>query len=290
MSQVSDELLLAYLDGQLGASQAQSVERMVGASDELRARIERLKTSQGYLIQTFETLAKRTRAAPRPQRRAERESPRPESGGQGAAQGFQISTDGREPAEIAPQRSLAKTVLWACILSVLAAIIGYGVGKWMRLNSAPAVEKIDSRVPAPAGQWAGDIAQLHAHFTTASVAADPDSQTNRDLVELQLSRILNKSVRVPTFPDRGLTFRRGQVLSYRGSRMMQLSYAGPDNGLVSLYIMPGGPDTGLSVVRKRDITSVHWSEHGLRYVVAGKLPETAMRALAAVAMTQARPE
>ena len=292
MSQVSDELLLAYLDGQLDTPQARSVERMISASDALRGRIEQLKTSQSYLIQTFETLARRTRASAQPQRRGH-------SAGQHAQAGKTQSSgpkdtgqkmDGAEPQKPRSQRSRAKMVVWAGALSVLAAIVGYGAGKWMRLNSTPAVEKIDERAPAPANRWADDIARLHSHFTTASVATDPESQTNQDLVELQLSRILNAPMKVPGFPDHALTFRRGQVLSYRRSRMMQLSYASAHSGLVALYIMPGGPDSGLSVVARRDITSVHWSAAGVRYVVAGKLPETGLRALAAVVMRQTKPK
>jgi anti-sigma factor RsiW len=295
MSQLSDELLLAYLDGQLGTPQAQSVERMIGGSDDLRARAERLKASQGYLIQTFETLARRTRTAQAPERPAPAQRPVGGRSTQAKAAGprvpgMELHTEDRASQDGRPRRSLARMVLWASILSVLAAVIGYGAGKWMRLNSDPAVEKIDARVPAPANQWAADVARLHSHFTTASVAADPESQANRDLVELQLSRILNKPVKLPSFPDHALTFRRGQVLSYRGSRMMQLSYASADSGLVSLYVMAGGPDSGLSVAGRRKVTSVHWSEDGLRYVIAGKLPETSLRALAAVAMKQMKAE
>jgi len=291
MSQVSDELLLAYLDGQLGTPQAQSVERMIGGSDELRVRVERLKATQSYLIQTFETLARRTRGAAQQQRPADKQAKgAARDAGQARQKNIKLSTDGHQPKETARGRSLGKMLVWAGGLCLLAAVIGYGAGKWMRLNSAPEVEKIGARVPAPANRWAADIARLHSHFTTASVAADPQSQTNRDLVELQLSRILNRAIKVPQFTDHDVTFRRGQVLSYRGSRMMQLSYAGADSGLVSLYVMPGGPETGLSVVRQRDITSVHWSDGGVRYVIAGQLPETGLRALAAVAMTQTRSE
>ncbi len=285
MSQLSDELLIAYLDGQLGAPQAKSVERMISGSEELRARVERLKTTQSYLIQTFETLARRTRTAQRPQRA----TPGRERGKAPQMRGGGIPLQAGD-AGAAPRRSAAKMLIWACVLSVFAAVIGYGAGKWMRLNSSPSVEKIDARVPAPANQWAADVARLHSHFTIASVAADPQSQTNRDLVELQLSRILNKPLQVPSFPDHQLTFRRGQVLSYRSSRMMQLSYAGADGALVSLYVMSGGPDSGLSAVGQRDVNSVHWSADGVRYVIAGALPETALRALAAVAMSQMNPD
>ena len=285
MSQLSDELLLAYLDGQLGAPQAKSVERMVGGSAELRARISRLKLTQSQLIQTFETLSRRTRTASRPERPKPARSVQPKSD-PSRGERIALHSDKRPRQAGTAKRSFARMILWAGILSVLAAIAGYGAGKWMRLNSGPSMEKIDARVPAPASQWAADVAQLHSHFTIASVAGDPQSQTNRDLVELQLQRILNKPLRIPSFSDNALTFRRGQVLSYRGSRMMQLSYAGADGELVSLYLMSGGPESGLSVVARRDITSVHWSADGVRYVLASELPETSLRALAVSAMAQ----
>lgn len=285
MSQLSDELLLAYLDGQLGAPQAKSVERMIGGSAELRARVSRLKTTQSLLIQTFETLSRRTRTAPRPERPGAARTVQPKSD---LSRGERIAlhADKRQLEAGTVKRSFARRILLATILTVLAAIIGYGAGKWMRLNSSPAVEKIDARVPAPASQWAADVARLHSHFTIASVAGDPQSQTNRDLVELQLQRILNKPLSIPSFSDNALTFRRGQVLSYRGSRMMQLSYAGADGELVSLYLMSGGPESGLSIAARRDVTSVHWSADGVRYVLASELPETSLRALAVSAMSQ----
>lgn len=296
MSQVSDELLLAYLDGQLDTPQAQSVERMIGTSEGLRARVNQLKAAQSYLIQTFETLARRTRAGTRPAQPAAGQNPAPPGAEKAtqqrhdavrAADQISLSTDGREPRMTAgKRRSMARILLWTGMLSVLAAIIGYGAGKWVRVNGNPAVEKIDARVPAPANRWAEDVAWLHSHFTTASVAAKPESQTNRDLVELQLSRIINRPLKVPVFAEHDLEFRRGQVLSYRGSRMMQLSYAGRDTGLVSLYVMAGGPEGGLSALSQGDVSTVNWSEAGVRYVLAGPLPENSLRGLAGVAMAQ----
>ncbi len=296
MSQVSDELLLAYLDGQLDAPQAQSVERMIGANEALRSRFDRLKTTQGYLVQTFETLVRRTREQPRPAGDAHpRKAPsqagqagRPREAGEqrGHGEDIRLSTQGGDAQEKPARRSPRRMLAWAGVLSVVAAVLGYGAGQWMRLNNGPGIEKIAARAPAPANRWAEDVATLHSHFTTASVAAEPESQTNQDLVALQISRIVNKSLQVPDFSDHELTFRRGQVLSYRGSRMMQLSYAGGGSGLVALYVMSGGPSASASVATRGDVATINWSKDGVRYVLAGKLPETDLRALSAVVMSQ----
>jgi anti-sigma factor RsiW len=290
MSQLSDELLLAYLDGQLDTPQARSVERMIGGDAALRTRIDQLKTTQGYLAQTFETLARRTRAsagaAARPAKAAHGKPGRQSSAHREGGDDIRLQTDANTPEPQRPPRSRVKMMVWAGVLSLLTAVVGYGAGKWMRVNSHPPVEKIDARVPVPANRWADDVAQLHTHFTTASVATDPESQSNRDLVQMHLSRILNTSIPVPRFDDHDLTFRRGQVLNYRGTRMMQLSYVGANDGLVALYVMPGGPDASPAVTASGEVATLHWSADGVRYVMAGYGAENSIRALAAVAMSQ----
>jgi len=290
MSQLSDELLLAYLDGQLGTPQARSVERMIDADADVRSRVDQLKATQSYLIQTFDTLARRTRAstggASRPTKAIHGKPGRQNSAHTKPSDDIRLHTEANTSDPQHPPRSRVKMMVWAGVLSVLTAVVGYGAGKWMRVNSHPPVEKIDARVPVPANRWADDVAQLHAHFTTASVATEPESQTNRDLVQMHLSRILNTSIPVPRFDDHDLTFRRGQVLNYRGTRMMQLSYVGANDGLVALYVMPGGPDANPAVTASGEVTTLHWSADGVRYVMAGYGAENSMRALAAVAMSQ----
>jgi len=304
MSQVSDELLVAYLDGQLDAPQAHSVERMAGQSEDLRTRLERLKRSQAYLIQTFETLARRARASAqvgdtarsgsRPASHPSREAPGPpRSAPAPRATAFRqthlraaASAAAEEAPPAGPRSSLGRKLFLAVMMAAMAGVLGYGTAQWMRTQDLGGLDKISARVPAPAGRWADDVARLHAHFIAASVSADPQSQTNRDLVELQLSRVASASVPVPNFTDHDLTFQRGQVLSYRGSRMMQLSYTNADGQLVALYVMAGGPRAKATASVQGDVTMVTWSRDGVRYMVAGEMPETSLRALAAVSMAQ----
>lgn len=285
MSQVSDELLVAYLDGQLDTPQARSVERMVGASDELHARVERLKRSQAYLIQTFGTLARRARASTKSAGAGG--DVRRDHGRQTAVSEPRSETGAAAPRRSdAPRAPAGRRLLWVAALSLIAAVGGYAAAQWVRIADTAGVEKIDARVPAPAGRWAQDVARLHAHFVPASVAVDPESQRNKDLVQLQLSRILNASIPVPDFSDHDLTFQRGQVLSYRGSRMMQLSYTDGGDQLIALYVMPGGPGAQATSMAQGDVMTVNWSREGVRYMIAGEIAETSLRALAAVAMAQ----
>jgi len=290
MSQISDELLLAYLDGQLGAPQAQTVERMVSSDRDLRVRLQRLETTQAYLTQTFQTLARRTRASlERPRSylgNAAQTQPRPAQA-QTAASTISSGNHGSDHMAM-PSRGSAtrKVLLKALMISIIAAAIGYGAAKWIEATSDTSINKIVARVPPPASQWAGEIARLHSFFTEASVSSEPGSQSNRDFVELQLSRIIGRSLTIPDFNEHDLTFQRGQVLAYRGTKMMQLSYSGEDAGLVALYVMPGRQEREISVFQHEKVTSVTWGRESVRYVLAGTLPENSLRALAAVAMAQ----
>lgn len=290
MSQISDELLVAYLDGQLDTPQARSLERMVRASEELRARAERLKRTQAYLVQTFETLARRTRsfALPAGHAREDRRagSPAQTMSREGVADRPGTAGAAEQDGAASPRSSVGRKLVWTVAVATMAAVLGYGAAQWLRAQDAGGPQKISARVPAPAGRWAEDVARLHAHFLPTSVSADPESQTNRDLVQLQLSRVASTAVSVPDFAQHGLVFRRGQVLSYRGSRMMQLSYTNADDQLVALYIMPGGPSARATAMTQGDVTAVNWSRDGVRYVIAGEIAETSLRALAAVAMAQ----
>jgi len=302
MSQVSDELLVAYLDGQLDTPQARSVERMAGASEELRARLERLKRSQAYLIQAFENLARRARASAQPpadharpptrpsaharREAAQRSRPGPAARSAPEPEMPAAARAGDEDEADRPGNKLTRRLLHTAMMAAVAGVLGYGAAQWVRTLDSGGTDKISARAPAPAGRWAEDVARLHSHFVAASVSADPASQTNRDLVQLQLSRITNASVPVPEFTGHDLSFQRGQVLSYRGSRMMQLSYTNADGQLVALYVMPGGPRAQASAAALGDVTTVNWSRDGVRYMLAGEMAETSLRALAAVAMAQ----
>ena len=65
MTQLSDEFLLAYIDGQLERRQSGEVSQLASANAEISRRVARLKRSQAQLIESFGAFAREEIAVPR---------------------------------------------------------------------------------------------------------------------------------------------------------------------------------------------------------------------------------
>ena len=140
-------------------------------------------------------------------------------------------------------------------------------------------------VQLPPSNWPGDIAEFHSFFTKEAMQVSPASQANPEMVGFQLSRLFS-GVPVPDFSDQGLEFVRGQTLSYRGTKVMQLVYAGRKEPLAALYISAGGLDMPMSPGRFGDVKTLGWSANELRFVIASNMPHQSLQALAVIAKSQ----
>ena len=56
MTELSDELLVAYVDGQLALQQTRAVEKVLAQDDVIAARVDALKEAHGRLEGAFETI------------------------------------------------------------------------------------------------------------------------------------------------------------------------------------------------------------------------------------------
>ena len=65
MNQLSDEFLLAYIDGQLERRQSGEVSHLTSVNAEIARRVARLKRSQAQLIESFGAFAREEIAVPR---------------------------------------------------------------------------------------------------------------------------------------------------------------------------------------------------------------------------------
>ena len=65
MTHLSDEFLLAYLDGQLEKRQTAEVTQLTGSNPEVSRRVTRLRRTQTQLIETLGAFAREEIAVPR---------------------------------------------------------------------------------------------------------------------------------------------------------------------------------------------------------------------------------
>lgn len=258
MINLSDELLISYADGQLDKPQTDVVARILRDDRDLAYRVSRLQQTQAQLLDTFGALLRDGVSVSGSPARRERA---------GTASAF------------GPNRFL--TYGMAGLLLFVGGSAGFTGAYYSGLTAAPS----DQAVQLPPSSWPGDIAEFHAFFTKEAMRVSLESQANPEMVSFQLAQLSNAAV-VPDFSEQGLKFNRGQMLSYRGDKVMQLIYLGRTEPLVALYITSGGLDMPMSPGQFGDVNTVSWSAKELRFVLAAKMPHQALSALAAVAQSQ----
>ena len=258
MIDLSDELLMAYVDGQLDKPQADVVNRLLRDDRDLAYRVSCLQQTQAQLLDTFGALLREGMSTGRTTARAGR------SQGTGVFASRTLLTYGT-----------------AGLLLLIGASAGFTGAYFSGLAAGSGKEVMQ----LPPSNWPEDIAQFHSYFTKDAIRVSPESQANPDMVKFQLAQ-LSKTASVPDFSAQGLKFMRGQMLSYRGNKVMQLIYLGKTEPLVALYIGVGGLDMPLSPGRFGDISTLSWSANELRFVLAADMPHQSMRALAAVVQAQ----
>ncbi|MDZ4790900.1 MAG: hypothetical protein SGJ17_06765 [Hyphomicrobiales bacterium] len=263
MTRLSDELLLAYVDGQLDRPQAGAVAQLARDDYDIASRVKRLQETQGRLMESFSAILRTHQA--QPLNTVIRLDDAPESHGF-----FGLN-------------------IMHIIAAALAAILAIGYFSMGGEDSAPSLKVAERLSDAPAAStWQSEVANLHSFISRDTLSSPEQGQTNRDVIAVQLSRFVRraKPVALPDFSKHGLTLNRGQVMNYQGQRFMQLAYIGKEEQPVALYIMAGGADARMADLAKSDVRTVSWASGGVSFVLAGFLPQDAIRALAVVAQNQ----
>ena len=258
MIDLSDELLMAYVDGQLDKPQTSVVAGLLREDPDLAVRVSRLQQTQAQLLDTFGALLR--------------------EGASASARAKQKKRRGSASALFAGDWKAA---------GVAAALvfIGAGVGLTGAYLNGMMVLQGKEVAQLPPTNWPGDIAEFHAFFSDDAMRVSAESQTNPEMIGFQLSQAF-EGVSLPDFQEQGLNLARGQMLNYRGNKVMQLAYLGKKQPLVALYISTGGLDMPMSPGRFGDLNTISWSANERRYVLAGKIPHQPLQALAVIANAQ----
>lgn len=263
MIDLSDEVLMAYVDGQLDKPQIAVVGRLLRDDRDLAFRVSRLQQTQAQLLDTFGALLREG-----------------------------MSTSAATPRGAAPKKGGAATgggrlltVGTAGLLLLLGASAGFTAAYYAGYASIALPGDDKPIMQSPIANWPEDMAEFHSFFTKEAVGVSPESQSNPEMVKFQLGQLSNSGT-LPDFTAHGLKFVRGQMLSYRGNKVMQLIYMGRSEPLVTVFIGVGGLDMQMSVGRFGDIKTISWSANELRYVIASDMQLQPLRALAAVAQSQ----
>ena len=281
MTQLSDEFLLAYLDGQLEKRQTAEVSQIAGKYPEVSRRVARLKRSQAQLLETLGSFARQEIAVPG--------NPLHFEAGETGAKAKAAAI--AQAVKLAPRAaSAARRAIFAFALFAGGVAGGYGA-TFLTPSRTPLPPKSTDRPPAamftPAS-WAADIAKFHSFFPKEMLTPHQDAILNPEFIRYQLSKITAKAIVPPDFSHYGFTLYRGQTLKYHQDNMMQLTYSSKTEPPLTLYVLPadGYADSAITAQAFGSYKAVSWVSDRVRFLLTAEKDEENLKVLAVIAQSQ----
>ena len=270
MTELNDELLVAYVDGQLAKNQSKAIERVLEADQVAARRVEALRAANAQLEAAFEAML--------------------------AGEQFSLPAAGTAVrADSVPvRRTIARRLLGTglAIWVGLGCLLG-GAAAGFILHEQIAPEPVQSVVAAPPPPPAepviiapppatlqDDIATAHALLSRDSFALGLEAQGNTDLVGFQISKALGANLAIPDLSIANLTFQRAQMLQRDGTPLAQIAYLPETGRPVALYVRSGTDEVQtLKIEEINGVSIASWGQGTLHFLLAGDLPRQQLEAL-----------
>ena len=256
MTELSDELLVAYVDRRLGHKQTSALEKVLAQDDVIARRVVALKGAHRRLEAAFEAIlaGEEAEAAYRPVPRA--------------------------PGLFIARETLLKGGIAAAGIVVAAGLLLAGYG-WPlaapEFAGRPAATEIVGSLP---DDWRKEVARAQGLLSRASLETGVDSQSNPDFIAFQLGQAIGSKLTPPDLTAQGFRFTRAQILTFGGEQLAQLLYLGQSGAPLALYAKQGGESAAPQVTRHGAITGVAWTQEGVDYFLAGDGDEASLLRLA----------
>jgi anti-sigma factor RsiW len=259
MTELSDELLVAYVDGQLARKQTQAVEKVLEQDDVIAKRVAALKHAHGRLEAAFEAILT------------------------GEEADAAATLTSHPPGLFIAWATLGKVSLASAglVAAFLMLLAGFGwplaTPEFSRQSTGVADPDYVGSIPS---SWQEDAARAHALLSRASVEVGLESQGNRDLVAFQLAQAIGPNLMVPDLSGEGLRFMRAQLLRSGDEPLAQLLYLGASGAPLALYAKKSEETSPPSFKRYGALGGVAWSQSGIAYLLAGEGDEASLTNLA----------
>ena len=256
MTELSDELLVAYVDGQLAGKQASAIERVLAHDDVIARRVAALKKAHRRLEAAFDAVL---------------------AGEEEAAVSHPVPPS---PGLLIPWHTLVKAGLAAggIVLAIGLFIAGYG---WPNRSLDGMASGADGGYVGSVPQdWRDEVLRAQALLGRASLEIGLDSQGDHDFIALRLGRAIGTAFTPPDLGKEGYRFARAQILRFGAEPLAQLLYLGASGTPLALYVKKGGADAAPHAKRYGALEGVAWSQGGLAYLLAGECDKEPVAKLA----------
>ncbi len=288
---VTDELLVAYLDGELSSDERQTLESALARDEELRARLKTFQDGEQPWEEAFEgmlqqaplekleaDLAAAIAEGPEavPDLASTPRSPVPRSPLPGSPLPGSPAPGPLAPGPLAPGmaakdpgRGWRPAAVAACVaFSLLAGFgAGYGLNEAQDRQTAAAVTETEAEVWR---QAVADYQALYTRETLSTALSDPLVQT----AGLQrVSKSLGLALPFSVAEVGGLDYKRAQILKFGDKPLAQLAYLYEDEIPIAFCIvrLDEADRSAKSEVRS-GLNIVHWVKKGYSLMLVGDLP------------------
>lgn len=276
---LSDEKLVAYIDGELDASESAALSDALANDAGARERLETLKGGGRAFAEAFDVMLD---AAPDDKLQAMfADLVAQTSGGQvngrdtDDASPDETVVPFRQPTKPQPQQARG-TQIWkmAAAAAVLAAVFTGGLISGGILNEP---QQIAENAPG----WREAAARYVALFSKETLDGMPtdsaERRTNLAKVETALGLQLTES----RIADPDLDFRGTQLLNFNGKPLVQIAYLHGQKPVALCIIAAGTAERASPASETRQgLNIVHWVEGGYGYMVIGDVPEAELNRIA----------
>ncbi|PZU88886.1 MAG: Fis family transcriptional regulator [Shinella sp.] len=245
----SDELLTAFIDGELDGEERDRIERLLEQDGGVAERLEFLMRANLDYRHSFAPLLG--------------EAP------VGRLQAMLSAANGK-PRPIMAGSISRRGLLGAVAASVLAGIlVGRGGFDWFEKDGGGADE------------WRGLVAQYMSLYDSQTLSGVVPSAAEQAAELSAVNRRLDMRMTPEQLDFEDLTYKRAQVLAYDGRPLAQILYLDPDSGpLAFCIIRSDGKPAAMRTEQRNGMTVVHWADGSHALMLIGHAPETRMLDLA----------
>ncbi|QBY02533.1 anti-sigma factor [Rhodophyticola sp. CCM32] len=255
---IDDEMLSAFLDGELTADKTRAIETALTDDPGLQAQFETLMAANNLAKQAFAAMADE----PVPLALA------------AAIQDAPVPIPANAPN--APSSRAGWLLASALVIALgVGASSGYFFGR-------TTIEEV-----ASARSWLTDIADYHAVYETQVRHLVEVPASEADHIETWLTGTVGTQVRIPDLTEHGLTFEGARLLVAVGKPVAQLIYTDADQRVVALcQIRADGASPDFDERRINSFDMVTWGREDANFVVITDHGTENIRAIAQAAAEQ----
>lgn len=274
MTELNDELLVAYVDGQLATAQSKAIERVLEEDEVAAERVAALRAANTHLEAAFEAMVA---GEPIP-------VPASEIAGDKAGRGV--------------IRSLLRYGAFAWVgFGCLVAGAAGGFILYDRIAADPFADRVaapvEAAIPAPPpaplitaslpATWVDDMVRAQTFLSSETFSFGLESEGNIDLTSFQISKTLGANLVVPDLSGQGLTFQRAQMLQREGKPFAQIAFIGETGNPIVLYATARNGDAEAMKLGDKDgVSFATWTQGDLTLLLAGDLPDLRLGVIARV--------